>query len=149
MGKSIPGLAIEGQADIDLNENENTFDRNVNFKYRGDAIIDPPPGNYKQAVETYKQFSKLAKTHQNVVAFTLAPIERYCDKGVNQILNDITEANVQQVTAIMVDFDEMEISLKSLKRQEFTQDYPKYMTLIDTLDQGFDSFKSDFKTKIY
>ena len=42
----------------------------------------------------------------------------------------------------------MEISLKSLMRRQFTQDYPKYLELIQAVEKGFNAFKSSFKRKI-
>ena len=72
-------------------------------------------------------------------------IGNHCDNSVNRILNKITNQNVEKVATIMKDFDEMEISLKSLMRQQFTKDYPKYMALIHDLQKGFNAFKSNFE----
>ena len=112
--KSIPGLDIEGQASINTTEDEKNIVKKMNFKYKGDRVIDPPPGTFEDAIKTYQQFSSLAKDNQVVIAFTIAPLERYCQGSVNTILTEITEGNVDKVGTVMQDFDEWksEVSTK-------------------------------------
>ena len=62
--KSIPGLDIEGQASLNITEDEKKIAKKMNFKYKGDRVIDPPPGTFEDAVKTYKQLSQFANGFQ-------------------------------------------------------------------------------------
>ena len=148
--KSIPGLDIEGQASLNITEDEKKIAKKMNFKYKGDRVIDPPPGTFEDAVKTYKQLSRFAKEKEKhvIVSFTLAPLNRYCDKSVTQILKDITDENIDKVGKMMNDFEEMDVHLKSLRRDQFTQNYPNYMNLIKTLEDKFASEKFSLTKKV-
>ena len=49
--KSLPSIQIEGHASMNFTEAETTIKNTLEFKFFGDAIIDPPPATFDDAIE--------------------------------------------------------------------------------------------------
>jgi hypothetical protein len=142
------GLNIEGSVGINLTEQQQELSDKMGFKYIGDAVLDNPPSNYEQAIASYKEFPALAKKSQRVVSFTIAPLQRYCDDNINQVLVDISNANVDKISSMMEDFEATERYLRTLRNRHFTRDFSKYEQMLISLQTGFENAKHQLTDKV-
>ena len=100
MINSIPNVKIDAQGSVNMTENEEKISRKMKLDFYGDALIDSPT-TFEGAVKVYKNLSKLAKTSQSVVRFSLSPISDYC-RSSTTILNQISGNNVKKVRSVNV-----------------------------------------------
>ena len=77
LSMGIP-LEAEGSASLDLDTKSKDIASSLTFEFSGDAIINPPPQSFDDAVEVYKQLPQLAEDNERVVSFSVAPLSEYC-----------------------------------------------------------------------
>ena len=51
--KAIPAFSIEGSASINFTEAEDIKRNSITFRFHGDAVIDPPPATYEDAIKVW------------------------------------------------------------------------------------------------
>ena len=42
----IPGMTIDGEGNLEMDEEETTFTESISIIYRGDGDVEPPPTTY-------------------------------------------------------------------------------------------------------
>ena len=86
--KKIPGLSIEGQAELNLTEHEKTLTKDIELQFFADEILDTAPTTFEESVTAYQDITKKLKNTTNVIAFEITPIHSYCGQEA-AILNEI------------------------------------------------------------
>ena len=81
--KSLPSIQIEADASLNIKEEEQILTQDLDVSFAGDTILEKSVSSFKDAVEVYKHFSTVALKSQNVVKFSLSPIENYCTVSTN------------------------------------------------------------------
>ena len=76
--KSLPSIQIEGSAGVNITEEEKILTNDLDVSFAGDTILEESVSSFEDAVKVYKHFSTVALKSQNVVKFSLSPIENYC-----------------------------------------------------------------------
>ena len=95
----------------------------------------------------YKYLPALAEENERVVSFSIAPLENYCDAATS-ILNDISNNNVEDVSLMMVHFQEVQQYLNLLKETKFAADFFGYMQLLFDLESRYKKFENNMKSLI-
>ena len=123
--KKIPTLDISGSAELELTDEETEIVNSVRFRFHGDTVIDPPPQTFDEAIEVYQSLPNASLSDEKVVSFSISPLSDYCSLTDN-ILNDISTANIESLTSMMVDFEQVEKVLRRLKNTNFALDFSRY-----------------------
>ncbi|KAK2818115.1 hypothetical protein Q7C36_022048 [Tachysurus vachellii] len=69
--KKIPSLSIEGQASLNMTEDEKNMAENISVTFYGDIKLEENPTTYKDALEVYKKVPDLMKQQGKGVPLTL------------------------------------------------------------------------------
>ena len=141
--KKIPTMEISGTASLNLTTTEETIASDVRFRFHGDTIIDPPPQSFDEAIEVYQSLPAASLEDERVVSFSIAPLTDYCTL-TDTILNDISNANVELVSFMMVDFEQVEKVLRRLKNTDLALDFQRYRLVLLDLEKRFEEEKSYF-----
>ena len=56
--QSMPSFKVEAEASVEINEGTSDIRKELKFKFYGDAIIDPPPATFEDAVEVYQSLPR-------------------------------------------------------------------------------------------
>ena len=104
---SMGVLDVNAEASAKLSNEEKEVLKTLKFKFYGDTIIDPPPANYDDAIQAYKNLPSLAKTSKKVLSFNLSPLSAFCSQ-TDDIIIGIDDSNVEAVSKIFEDFDSFE-----------------------------------------
>ena len=145
--KKIPSLDISGSAELELTDEETEIVNSVRFRFHGDTVIDPPPQTFDEAIEVYQSLPNASLSDEKVVSFSISPLSDYCSLTDN-ILNDISTANIESLTSMMVDFEQVEKVLRRLKNTNFALDFSKYRLVLLDLESRFEAERSYFTAAI-
>ena len=107
-------LSAEGEASLDLGQNNTAILEKVTCKYYGDAILNSAPMKYKEALETYKKFPELAKKSRTVIFYSLSPIDKYCGDEDIIPLNVMSPTLIVQIRESLAEMEETELRAQSL-----------------------------------
>ena len=80
----------------------------MEFKFYGDLIIPDPPSSIEDAVKISKSIPKWCESSKKPVSFTIVPLKDYCGE-TDRILNQISTANVEKVSEILDNFEDMRL----------------------------------------
>ena len=145
--KKIPTIKIEGQGSFNFTGRENRVRNDLSFHYHGDAVVDPPPQTFDEAVQIYQSLPKMSIQNERVVSFSIAPLSEYCD-AAQSILVDISRQNIEWVSAMMVDFEKVNKVFRRLKSSNLALDFQSYRAVLLDLEQRFEVARSTFTARI-
>ena len=145
--KKIPGVEIEGSGSIELTSDQTDIANSLRFKFHGDTVIDPPPQSFDEAIEVYQSLPSASLDSERVISFSIAPLSEYCTE-TSAILNSISNANIEAVANMMVDFEQVHKVLRRLKNTDLALDFSRYRLVLLDLENRFESEKSYFVTQI-
>merc|ERR1712223_365971 len=120
--KKIPSTEISGTGNIEMTDDEENIANSLTFRFHGDTVIDPPPQTFDESIEVYQSLPAASLENERVVSFSIAPLSDYCSQE-DSILNDISNANVESVASMMVDFEQVEKVLRRLKNTNLALDF--------------------------
>jgi len=109
---SIPGIAIEGGASIGISEEEKKKVEKFSCKFHGDFVLKEHPGTYMEAIKVYKELpSYLGENYENSVPMTvwLYPLDALPISKESQVLHDIRNSLVHEITIRFEELNEMEV----------------------------------------
>ena len=113
--KKIPSVEISGTANLTLTDEESEISSSLSFRFHGDTVVDPPPQSFDEAIEVYQTLPNASLSDSRVVSFSISPLSDYCDL-TDAILNDISNSNVESLTSMMVDFEQVERYFEDLRK---------------------------------
>ena len=145
--KKIPAFSIEGSGDLKLTESEKEITSNLEFKFHGDTVIDPPPQTYLEAIKVYKALPQNSIDNERVVSFSIAPLSEYCDETDN-IVNLIADENIKSVSEMMEDFEKVRKYLRQLKNSNLALDFQRYRAILLDAEQRFEEKRSYFTSEL-
>ena len=119
----------------------------MEFKFHGDAVIDPPPQTYLEAIDVYKALPKNSKDNERVVSFSIAPLSEYCDESDN-IVNVIADENIKSVSEMMEDFEKVRKYLRQLKNSNLALDFQRYRAVLLDAEQRYEEKRSYFTSEL-
>lgn len=145
--KKIPSVSIEGSGSFNFTGRENQVRNELTFRYHGDAVVDPPPQTFDEAVQVYQSLPAMSVENERVVSFSIAPLSEYCDEA-QSILVDISRQNIEWVSAMMVDFEKVNKVFRRLKSSNLALDFQSYRAVLLNLEKRFEVARSSFTARI-
>ena len=109
--------------------------------------IDPPPQSFEDAIEVYKSLPGKSLEDERVVSFSIAPLSDYCGV-IDEILNSISDQNIEFVTNMLVDFEAVDKVLRRLKSTKLASDFLTYRSILLDLERRFELKRSKFIYRI-
>ena len=140
-------LKIEGAGAFNYTIAEKEVRDTLSFTFYGDTVIDPPPQTYADALTVYAQLPKSSIENERVVSFSVAPLADYCER-TDEILNDIESSNVETISNMIVDFEDVDKMFRKLKNFNLPLDFQRYRSLLLDLERRFEVAKTHFKSNI-
>ena len=126
---------------------KNTFIKKSHICY---FSTDKTPTSFNEAIDIFRMLPCKAQENERVVSFSIAPVSLYCikDKKTDAILNKISNQNMQAVSKMVVEFDEVKHFFKILKNYDFTKRFQDYLLMILDLERRFNEFKTGMESKL-
>ena len=109
--------------------------------------IDPPPQTFEDAIQVYKSLPAKSLEDERVVSFSIAPLSDYCGV-IDEILNSISDQNIEFVTNMLVDFEAVDKVLRRLKSTKLASDFLTYRSILLDLERRFELKRSKFIYRI-
>ena len=145
--KFAESFEVEGYGNFSFSDIDEYVANTLSFKFYGDTVVDPPPQTFENAVEVYQQLPARSLVDERVVSFSLAPLSDYCEQE-DVILNEIASSNVETVSNMIVDFEDVDKMLRKLKNHKLPTDFQSYRAILLDLESRFELAKTYFKAKI-
>ena len=145
--QAIPGLSIEGEASVKLDEKEKNLRKDVTLEFKGDVILNPIPTNLQEATTVYRELTQKVNGTDNVVQFKVSPLLEYCT-GETVILNTINENEINLVSDMLAEFGQIESEIQEFKESFVAQNWPNYGTMFNLLRTRFNTYKNDINSKL-
>ena len=113
-------------------------------------LTDTTPTSFEEARILFQMLPCKARQNERVVSFSITPVTYYCeDKSLSEIiLNKISNQNIEAVSKMIVDFDEIRHYFKLLKEYDFTKRFQDYLLMILDLERRFNEFKTGMESKL-
>ena len=126
---------------------KNTFIKKSHICY---FSTDKTPTSFNEAIDIFRMLPCKAQENERVVSFSIAPVSLYCieNKKTDAILNKISNQNMQAVSKMVVEFDEVKHFFKILKNYDFTKRFQNYLKMILHLERLFNKFKTEIHSNI-
>ena len=131
---------VEGKVTMNLNQDEKQMTNGMQFKFYGDLIIKDPPSSIEDAVKISKSIPALCEKSKKPVSFTIVPLKDYCGEA-ERILNQISSGNVEKVSVILDNFEDMRLYMDRLMESDVATDYMPIEKLLNSLDTQHSAFK--------
>ena len=109
--------------------------------------IDPPPQTFDDAIEVYKSLPAKSLEDERVVSFSITPLSDYCG-AIDEIINDISDQNIEFVTNMIVDFEAVDKVFRRLKSTKLASDFLTYRSILLDLERRFELQRSQFIYRI-
>ena len=147
--KSLPGLQIDGQANVSFTEDEKILTENLEVEFNGDTILQDAVTTYKDALEAYKKFSSVARTSTTVTKYRMSKIENYCRSGTKAILRSVSDDLTKKTLEALQQLEQEEREVDTLKNSKaalaFSTTLGANLILFGT---NLSSYISNFKQKL-
>ncbi|KAK2818122.1 hypothetical protein Q7C36_022055 [Tachysurus vachellii] len=123
--KKIPTISIEGQASLNMTEDEKKMAENISITFYGDIKLEENPTTYKEALEVYKKVPDLMKQQGKGVPLTvwLYPLYLLDDKAA-KLVREINLNQVCKTESLLEELGEMERICNDLIKRQITDDFP-------------------------
>ncbi|KAF4075280.1 hypothetical protein AMELA_G00232640 [Ameiurus melas] len=140
--KMIPTISIEGEASLNMNEEEKQLADNISVTFYGDFELEQNPTTYKESLEVYKKLPTLMKQQQNKgvpLKVWLYPLTLLDDKAA-KLVREISMRLVDKAGHLLEELSEVERRCNDLIKKQMTNDFPdlKYRLLnCQTLQKNY------------
>ena len=84
---------------------------------------------------------------ERVVSFSITPLSDYCG-AIDEILNSISDQNIEFVTNMLVDFEAVDKVFRRLKSTKLASDFLTYRSILLDLERRFELKRSTFIYRI-
>lgn len=146
---NLPSIQIEAEAGVKISENEKILVQDLDVSFSGDTILDESISNFEDAVSVYKDFSKFALKSQNIVKFSLSPIENYCTGDIQSILREITGQITDQIFSSVENLDKLMIRVESLENSAPANAFPSTIkTNINLFKKELTKYRNSFSQSL-
>merc|ERR1712159_37304 len=125
--KSIPGIKIEGKADLKIEGSLKEKIKNIDVKLRGDFILPVQPTTYEESIRAFKKLtshlgSKPRYENSKEMIMTLTPIKRFCDAST-ALLIGISETLIHSATRMLDELERTKLEAQTLGRTDAVRKY--------------------------
>ena len=84
---------------------------------------------------------------ERVVSFSITPLSDYCG-AIDEIINNISDQNIEFVTNMIADFEAVDKVLRRLKSTKLASDFLTYRAILLDLERRFELKRSTFIYRI-
>ena len=120
---------------------------NLDVKFYGDLILPESPATLTDAILLSQEIPALCEESKSAVTFSIVPLTEYCGEQ-EKILNEITAKNVEKVSEIMDEFEEMNLYLEELIESQVANDYTPVASLLNSIETQHNAFKHNITKNI-
>ena len=145
--QAIPGLSIDGDASLRLDEDQQAFYEAVSLEFKGDVILNPIPTNMREALTVYRDLTEKVRGTETVVKYKISPLSEYCT-GETVILRSINENEINLVSDMQAEFGQIESEIQEFKESYVAQNWPNYGTMFNLLRTRFNTYQNDINGKL-
>ncbi|KAM9454714.1 cytolytic toxin-alpha-like [Clarias gariepinus] len=124
--KKIPTISIEGEASLQMTEEEKKLAENISVTFYGDFELEENPTTYKEALEVYKKLPTLMKQQQNKgvpLNVWLYPLTLLNDKAA-KLVREISMSLVCKAEHLLEELGEVERRCNDLIKNQMTHNFP-------------------------
>ena len=149
--KSIPGIEIEGEANLKFSSQERSNIEKFSCTFHGDFLLDKNPSTYDQAVAVYKGLPKLlGENFENAVPMTvwLHPLDALPIKKTNTILHDIKNSLIFEVTQEMEHLYEIKRSCEDMLETGVPDYHKRVRDNLETFEDQLEQYTLVFKQNL-
>ncbi|XP_017540373.1 uncharacterized protein LOC108412730 [Pygocentrus nattereri] len=141
--KNIPTISIEGQASLDMTDDENQRTNKFTCTFHGDFALESNPVSYQEAIKVYSQIPKLLGEngeHAVPVSAWLYPL-RKLDTAAAQMVREISVGLVRGAQRIMDELDDADMQCQDLMKVDMAIQFPEIKAKL----RKFKSLSSEYK----
>ncbi|KAF7689437.1 hypothetical protein HF521_012790 [Silurus meridionalis] len=124
--KKIPTISIEGEACLQMTEEEKKLAENVSVTFYGDFELEENPTTYKDALGVYKKLPVLMNKQQNKgVPLTVWLFPLKClDSNAAKLVREISMSLVRKTEKVLEEMGEVERRCNDLIKNQMTDNFP-------------------------
>ncbi|XP_047659605.1 neoverrucotoxin subunit beta-like [Tachysurus fulvidraco] len=139
--KKIPTISIEGQASLNMTEDEKKMAENISITFYGDIELQENPTSYNEALDVYKNLPAMLKQQGKGVPLTvwLYPLYLLDDRAA-KLVREINLSLLCETESLLEEFSEKERICNDLINRQIMDDFPdlKYKLLkFQTLHRNY------------
>uniref|UniRef100_A0A8D3E320 SNTX thioredoxin-like domain-containing protein n=1 Tax=Scophthalmus maximus TaxID=52904 RepID=A0A8D3E320_SCOMX len=150
MIKKIPGLAIEGEGSLNMEDKDIANVKEFSCRFHGDFSLQKPPSSFQDAVEVYQNLPTLMGVHgENTVPMRvwLLPLT-VLDSTAAHLIRQISIRLVQGVQRVLEDFSELEMRYSDALRTATAHQFPQVGKKLKSFKQMCLLFKLEFQQNL-
>ncbi|KAI5109588.1 verrucotoxin subunit beta-like [Silurus meridionalis] len=124
--KKIPTISIEGEACLQMTEEEKKLAENVSVTFYGDFELEQNPTTYKAALSVYKKLPIMMNKQQNQgvpLTVWLFPLTRL-DSNAAKLVREISMSLVRKTEKVLEEMGEVERRCNDLIKNQMTDNFP-------------------------
>ncbi|XP_027035078.2 cytolytic toxin-alpha-like [Tachysurus fulvidraco] len=123
--KKIPTISIEGQASLNMTEDEKKMAENISITFYGDFKLEENPTTYKEALKVFKKVPALLEQQGKGVPLTvwLYPLNLLDDKAA-RLVREIDMSLLCETESLLEELSEKERICNDLLKRQITDDFP-------------------------
>ncbi|XP_047659003.1 neoverrucotoxin subunit beta-like [Tachysurus fulvidraco] len=123
--KKIPTISTEGQASLNMTEDEKKMSENISVTLYGDIKLEENPTTYNEALDAYKKMPDLMKQQGKGVPLTvwLYPLNLLDDRAA-KLVSEINLNQACKTEHLLEELNEMERICNDLIKRPITDDFP-------------------------
>ncbi|KAK7933661.1 hypothetical protein WMY93_004557 [Mugilogobius chulae] len=141
MIKKIPGIVIDGEGTLKMNDQEKEIINKFSCKFHGDFIPSQNPVTFEDAVNVYKSLpTEVNKENAVPVKVWLLPLTSL-DSGAAKLMRQISVSLVSEVEKTLEDLVDLEMRCCDMRRNPELQKFPQIDTKIKTFMKSCSEFK--------
>ncbi|XP_019961256.2 verrucotoxin subunit beta-like isoform X2 [Paralichthys olivaceus] len=150
MIKMIPGLAIEGEATLKMENKEMANVEKFSCRFYGDFSLPKPPSSFQDAIQVYQSLPKLlGLSGENAVPVKvwLLPLT-ILDSSAAQLVCQIHIRLVQEAQRVLEDMSELDIRCNDAMRTTTAQQFPQICKKLKLFKEKCSEFKLEFQLNL-
>ncbi|XP_054452652.1 uncharacterized protein LOC129089279 [Anoplopoma fimbria] len=147
MIKKIPGVVIEGEGSLKMEDKDRENVEKFSCKFHGDFSLEKNPVSFQDAVEVYQSLPRLLGTNgENAVPMKvwLLPLTSL-DSSAAKLVRQISIRLVQESQSVLEDFSELEMRCNDALRTSTAQQFPQIGKKIKTFKEMCSEFRLELQ----
>ncbi|XP_060940668.1 verrucotoxin subunit beta-like [Limanda limanda] len=147
MIKKIPGISIEGEGSLNMEDKDKANDEKFSCKFHGDFSLEKNPVSFQDAVQVYQSLPTLLGPNGEKavpVKVWLLPLT-ILDSTAAQLVRQISVGLVQEAQTVLEDFSELEMRCNDAMRTTTAQQFPQIGKKIKSFKEMCSVFKLEFQ----
>merc|ERR1711892_353479 len=151
--KSIPGLTIQGGADLDMNGVDREFSESLEVTLFGDFILDKSPTTYNDSVKVFNELPKYLGTKESdyedssIMMVMLTPVDQFCSE-TDIVLTAISDGLMSQATEALEDLNIVSLKIRTLMNSYLADKFMDIYTILKMFDTKLQVYILEFKHEL-